>query len=140
MSIMATTPSPLENDDLVFACLFLKVTEKKLRSCHESANIEMTFSNYQGNLVLTKQRFQSSVLAKDCELQKSLESSVQFDPWNHMPLQGTHEGLVCLCHILLAFCNIILYNILYNRHVYVSNAHITVQPHGNMFCLLSVGG
>lgn len=76
MSIMATTPSPLENNDLVFACLFLKVTEKKLRSCHESANNEMTFSNYQGNLVLTKQRFQSSVLAKDCELQKSLESSV----------------------------------------------------------------
>ena len=76
MSIMATTPSPLENNDLVFACLFLKVTEKKLRSCHESANNEMTFSNYQGNLVLTKQRFQSSVLAKDCELQKSVESSV----------------------------------------------------------------
>ena len=47
---MATTPSPLEKDDLVFACLFLKVTEKKLRSCHESANNEMTFSNYQGNL------------------------------------------------------------------------------------------
>ena len=38
------------------------------------------------------------------------------------------------------FCNIILYNILYNGHVYVSNVHITVQPHGNMFCLLCVGG
>ena len=53
-----------------------EVTEKKLRSCHESANNEMTFSNYQGNLALTEERFQSSVLAKDCELQKSLESSV----------------------------------------------------------------
>ena len=52
-----------------------EVTEKKLRSCHESANNEMTFSNYQGNLALTEERFQSSVLAKDCELQKSLESS-----------------------------------------------------------------
>ena len=37
MSIMATTPSPLEKNDLVFACRFLKVTEKKLLSCHESA-------------------------------------------------------------------------------------------------------
>ena len=75
---MVTTPSPLEKNDLVFACLFLKVTEKKLRSCHESANDEMTFSNYQGNLALTEleERFQSSVSAKDCELQKSLESSV----------------------------------------------------------------
>ena len=71
---MATTPSPLKKNDLVFACLFLKVTEKKLHSCRESANNEMTFSNYQGNLA--EERFQSSVLAKDCELQKSLESSV----------------------------------------------------------------
>lgn len=61
---MATTPSPLEKNDLVFACLFLKVTEKKLCSCHESANNEMTFSNYQGNLALTKERFQSSVTVK----------------------------------------------------------------------------
>lgn len=138
MSIMATTPSPLENNDLVFACLFLKVTEKKLRSCHESANNEMTFSNYQGNLVLTKQRFQSSVLAEDCELQKSLESSVQFDPICLSKAHMKDQFVYVISY--WTFCNIILYNILYNRHVYVSNAHITVQPHGNMFCLLSVGG
>lgn len=64
MSIMATTPSPLEKNDLVFACRFLKVTEKKLRSCHESAIWNDFFKLSRKFCINTKERFQSSVTVK----------------------------------------------------------------------------
>lgn len=141
---------------------------------------EMTFSNYQGNLALTKERLNSwlsysEVLAKDCKLQKSLESSVQTDPWNHIPLKAHLRDQLVQVISHWTFCNIILYNITIQQTClclqctlvrvdpgvvagsggihccvitvvfHIINEHckynrITVQPHGNKFCLLSVGG